>query len=160
MVAFSTIYGELISNIRENRDIFISISSKSNLNLLYQKLTELASFTGSRHNVILQLHFPDPKKLKDIDSYGSENISVVTDKSIKKFRISTQVLRTNASRFLGSNIRVQDAYAYEGKEGLRVVSEKGRIEILPGSIHLWCKIDHNEIAFLDWLMENQYITSD
>jgi len=150
MVRFSTIYEELLSNIRENRATFIAISKKSNSNLLYHKITELVAFTGSRHNLILQLHFPIPSKLKDIDSYGCENISVVIDKFGKKFHIFF---------FLGSNIEVQDAYAYEGKEGLRVTSEKGRIEILPGSIHIWCKIDGNVIKFLDWLMENQYQTT-
>ena len=160
MVSFSTLYGELISNIRENRDIFISISSKSNLNLLYQKLTELASFTGSRHNVTLQLHFPNPNKLKDIGSYGSENISIVTDKFEKKFRISKDAIRLNATKYLGNDVQIQDAYTYEGKEGLRVVSEKGRIEILPGSILIWSKIGRKEITFLDWLMENQYFTTE
>jgi len=159
MVRFSTIYEELLSNIRENRATFIAISKKSNSNLLYHKITELVAFTGSRHNLILQLHFPIPSKLKDIDSYGCENISVVIDKFGKKFHISKETIRASASKFLGSNIEVQDAYAYEGKEGLRVTSEKGRIEILPGSIHIWCKIDGNVIKFLDWLMENQYQTT-
>jgi hypothetical protein len=160
MVSFSTIYEELISNIRDNRDTFIAISKNSNSNLLYHKLAELVSFTGSRHNLLLQLHFPNPSKLNDIDSYGSENISVVIDKFRKKFYISKEAIRANASKFLGTRIQVHDAYAYEGKEGLRIISEKGRIEILPGSIHIWCKIDGNDMKFLDWLMENQYQTID
>ena len=156
MVLFSIIYDELTWNIRENRDVFVAILNKSNFNLLYQKLAELVSFTGSRHNVILQLHFPNPEKLKDIHSYGSENISVVVDKFKKKFLISKETISDNALGFLGREVRVLDAYAYEGKEGLRVISEKGRIEILPGSFHVWCKIDRNEIAFFDWMMRNNY----
>jgi hypothetical protein len=45
---------------------------------------------------------------------------------------------------------------YEGKEGLRIIRQNGRIEILPGSIHLWCKIDQNVKNYLDWLMQNIY----
>jgi hypothetical protein len=156
MVLFSVVYDELMWNIRENRDVFIAILNESKFNLLYQKLGELVSFTGSRHKVMLQLHFPNPDKLQDIDSYGRENISVVIDKFRKKFLISKEAIRDNALKSLDGKIQVLEAYAYEGKEGLRVLSEKGRIEILPGSFHVWCKIDHNEVAFLDWMMENNY----
>ncbi len=158
MVLFSIVYDELIWNIRENRDAFVAILNKSNFNLLYQKLAELVSFTGSRHKLMLQLHFPDPDRLKDIDSYGSENISVVIDKFRKKFLVSKKAIQDSALRSLGGKIQVLDAYAYEGKEGLRVISEKGRIEILPGSFHAWCKIDRNEIAFFDWMMQNNYFS--
>jgi hypothetical protein len=106
----------------------------------------------------LQLHFPNPDKLKDVDSYGTENISVVIDKFRKRFLVSKEAIRDNALKFLDGKIHVLDAYAYEGKEGLRVLSEKGRIEILPGSFHLWCKIDHNEIAFFDWMMKDNYFS--
>ena len=30
--------------------------------------------------------------------------------------------------------------------------DKGSIEILPGSVHLWCTIDENLKKFCDWLM--------
>ena len=158
MVLFSTVYGELRLNIRENRDVFVEILNESKLNLLYQKLAELVSFTGSRHKLLLQLHFPNPDKLKDVDSYGSENISVVIDKFRKKFYVSKEAIRDNVLKCLDGKIQVLDAYSYQGKEGLRVLSEKGRIEILPGSFHVWCKIDRNEIAFFDWMMENNYFS--
>ena len=64
MLTFSELIDELISNINYNRGVLYGFSNK-NPNLLFKKLTELASFTGSRHHVALQLHFPDPKKIKD-----------------------------------------------------------------------------------------------
>ena len=36
---------------------------------------------------------------------------------------------------------------YEGKEGLKIIMDYGRIEILPGSVHLWCNIDENVKRF-------------
>lgn len=159
MVLFSVVYDELMWNIKENRDVFISILNESKFNLLYQKLAELVLFTGSRHKVVLQLHFPNPDKIQDIDSYGSENLSVVIDKFRKRFLVSKGAIRDNALKTLDGKIEVLDAYAYQGKEGLRVLSEKGRIEILPGSFHVWCKIDRNMIAFFDWMMENNYFSS-
>ena len=45
---------------------------------------------------------------------------------------------------------------YEGKEGVRVtLAEAGRLEILPGSIHLWCNVENDRVKeYLDWLFEN------
>jgi hypothetical protein len=154
MITFSELIDELKSNINYNRDVLYAISK--NPNLLYKKITELASFTGSRHHVAVQLHFPDPNKIKDIDSYGTENISIVMDKFRRKFAVPRENIRLKAIESLGNNIQTQDAYMYEGKEGLRIIIENGRIEILPGSIHLWCKVDQNVKNYVDWLMQNIY----
>jgi hypothetical protein len=154
MISFSELIDELRSNVDYNKDVLHVLSKRPNL--LYRKLTELASFTGGRHNVTLQLHFPDPRKIMDIDSYGTENISVITDKFRKKFSVPKEIISRKAIDFLGTNIQIQDAYMYEGKEGLRLITESGRIEILPGSVHLWCKVDKNMKEYLDWLMQILY----
>jgi hypothetical protein len=151
MITFSELIDEFRSNVDYNRDVFFALLK--NPNILYKKLTELASFTGSRHHVTLQLHFPDPRKITDIDSYGTENISVVVDKFRKKFSVPKENIKRKAIDFLGTDIQIQDAYMYEGKEGLRVITENGRIEILPGSVHLWCKVDKNVKNYVNWLMQ-------
>jgi hypothetical protein len=51
---------------------------------------------------------------------------------------------------------------YEGKEGVRVNLENGKMEILPGSIHLWCSVN-NDVRireFVDWLFERVYYVDD
>jgi hypothetical protein len=154
MITFSDLIEELRSNIQYNRDVFIALSK--NPNLLFKKLTELVLFTGSRHQVTLQVHFPDSKKITDIDSYGTENISVVIDKFRKRFSVPKEDIKRKAVDFFGTNIQIQDAYMYEGKEGLRVIRENGRIEILPGSVHLWCKLDMSVKSYVDWLMDIVY----
>ena len=154
MITFSELIDEFRSNVDYNRDVFVALSK--NPNLLYKKLTELASFTGSRHHVTLQLHFPDPRKITDIDSYGTENISVVVDKFRKKFSVPKENITRKAIDFLGTEIQIQDAYMYEGKEGLRVITENGRTEILPGSVHLWCKVDKKVKNYVDWLTQIVY----
>jgi hypothetical protein len=46
---------------------------------------------------------------------------------------------------------------YEGKEGVRVTIAAGRLEILPGSIHLWCNVENDGVKeYVDWLFENVY----
>jgi hypothetical protein len=106
----------------------------------------------------LTLHFPDAKKIYDVENYGKENLGLVVDKFRKKFPIPRDIIKQKAMELLG-NVTPQDAYMYEGKEGLKILSPQGRIEILPGSIHLWCRIDENLKKFCDWLMREVLLTN-
>jgi hypothetical protein len=45
---------------------------------------------------------------------------------------------------------------YEGKEGVRVVLDAGRLDILPASLHVWGKFDRKVTKFCDWLLANCY----
>jgi hypothetical protein len=155
MNSFSELIEDLQSNLHHNLDSINSISYKSPSSL-FKKLNELAAFTGSRHGLRLQLHFPDPRKIKDVESIGTENIGIVVDSLRKKFPIPREDIKQKAFALLGANIQAQDAYMYEGKEGIRIIKENGTIEILPGSILLWCKLDERVKDFGDWLMCHVY----
>lgn len=156
MVLLSTLIDELRENIDHNKNLLQVILNK-NPNMAYQKINEISLFTGSRYNLNLQLHFPDTKKISLIESYGEENIGIVIDKFRKKFPIPRQSIKLKAIEIMGNNIQAQDAYMYEGKEGLKIIFEKGRIEVLPGSCHFWCKIDERVKSYGDWLMKNVYL---
>ena len=156
MVLLSTLIDELRGNIDHNKNLLQVILNK-NPNQAYQKINEISLFTGSRYNLNLQLHFPDTKKIFHIESYGEENIGIVIDKFRKKFPIPRQSIKLKAKEIMGNNIQAQDAYMYEGKEGVKIIFEKGRIEILPGSCHFWCKIDERVKSYGDWLMKNVYL---
>ncbi len=156
MVLFSDLIKELRSNILANSKNLQRILNRSP-NTAYQKINELASFIGSRYNLSLQLHFPNSKKISDIDSYGTENIGIVIDKFRKTFPIPREEIKQMAIKVLGNNVQAHDAYMYEGKEGVKIILENGRIEVLPGSIHLWCKVDDEKLKnYVDWLMQNVY----
>ena len=155
-VTFSALIDEFRSAVRDNRDVLLKMAKKSP-QLAYQKVNELGLFVGSRHGVHLQLHFPVPSKVADVDSYGTENIGIVVDKWRKTFPVARDAVKQKAVELLGAE--AQDAYMYEGKEGVRVVIPDGRIEILPGSVHLWCKVDDSIRSYADWLMENVYFSA-
>jgi hypothetical protein len=156
MVLFSDLIKELRSNILANSKNLQRILNRSP-NTAYQKVNELASFIGSRYNLSLQLHFPNSKKISDIDSYGTENIGIVVDKFRKTFPITREEVKHMAIEILDNNVEAHDAYMYEGKEGVKIIFENGRIEVLPGSIHLWCKVDDEKLKnYVDWLMQNVY----
>lgn len=156
-MSFSQLHSDLLYNLKyHNNDILQAL--KKSPNSVYQYVNQLSEFTGSRYNVNLNLHFPDPKKIYDVENYGMENLGLVVDKFRKRFPIPRDTIKQKAVELLGE-VTPQDAYMYEGKEGLKILFPQGRIEILPGSIHLWCRIDENLAKFCDWLMQNVLLTN-
>ena len=155
MILLSKLMSELKGNIDLNKELIRRILNK-NPNMVYQKINEISLITGSRYNINLQLHFPDPKKISEVESFGEENIGIVIDKFRRKFPIGRENIKLKAIELLG-NVKAQDAYMYEGKEGVKIIFENGRIEVLPGSCHFWCKIDERVKSYGDWLMSNVYL---
>lgn len=154
MQLFTSIESDLVFNLKYH-DNLLRRSLRESPNQAFAKINEIASFVGKRYLIMLQIHFPDSSKIYDIESYGTENISLVIDKFRKTFPFSRDIVRNKALEIFPESV-VQDAYMYEGKEGLKVIFGKGRMEILPGSLHIWCQIDDKIRVFGDWLMEELY----
>ncbi|MDF2726546.1 MAG: hypothetical protein K0S84_89 [Nitrososphaera sp.] len=147
---------DLQLNIERNHDV-LAVALKRSPNIAYQKVNELAQFVGSHYSINLQLHFPIPGKISDLDSYGTENISIVVDKFRRLFPVPRELVKQKAVELIGNDAKSKDAYTYEGKEGAKVMlMPKGSIEVLPGSIHFWCKIDGRIRSYGDWMIENVY----
>lgn len=154
-MTFSSIIRELKSNIEYNRKALES-SLKNNPAIAYQKVNEITNFVGSRYGLNLQIHFPDQRRLFEVNSYGTENLGIVFDKHKKRFPIQREIIKEKAVNMIAGS-RADDAYMYEGKEGVRVSFAEGRLEILPGSIHVWCNVEENGvIKYVDWLFEYVY----
>lgn len=158
MKEFSDLKNDLFNNINTNTNFFKRYVQK-NPSLIYNKLNELSNFIGLRYDLVVELHFPNSKKIYDIDSYGTENISIIMDKFQKTFPIPRDLIKQHAKKFF-EKAKIIDAYMYEGKEGIKIIfpsEENLRIEILPGSLHLWVKIDYKVEEFCNWLLENVYL---
>jgi hypothetical protein len=149
---FSKILEDLKMNFNTNRNFFMKYSN-SNPNMIYSKINEIAHFVGAGYGIDLKLHFPDPSKIYVLDSYGSENIGIVVDKFKKNFSISRELVKSKAIETI-PGASVSDAYMYEGKEGVRISFENGRLELLPGSIHIWSKIDKDVENYVNWILTN------
>ena len=149
---FSKILEDLKMNFNTNRNFFMKYSN-SNPNMIYSKINEIAHFVGARYGIDLKLHFPDPSKIYVFDSYGSENIGIVVDRFKKNFSISRELVKSKAIETI-PGASVSDAYMYEGKEGVRISFEKGRLELLPGSIHIWSRIDKDVETYVNWILTN------
>jgi len=149
---FSKIIEDLKMNFNTNRNFFVKYS-KSNPNMIYSKINDIAQFVGSRYGIDLKLHFPDPSKIYVLDSYGSENIGIVVDRLKKNFSISRELIKSKAIETI-PGASVSDAYMYEGKEGVRILFNNGRLELLPGSIHIWSQIDKDVENYVNWILTN------
>lgn len=145
---------DLMAQLESKNESFRGIVAK-NPQRVYADLNQIAYTVSSKYGVLLQFHFPDIRKINDVDSYGNENIGIVVDKHRKRFPIPRDLIKGKAKEMLGE-VDARDAYMYEGKEGLKIFLKEGRMDILPGSIHLWCKIDASIKKFVDWLMLECY----
>lgn len=153
---FSDLIRDLRFNFMGNKAVLEELARK-NSNLAFARINEIAHFVGKRYNLGLQLHFPDSRKINDFDSYGRENIGIIVDKFRKNFIISREIVKSKAVASI-PGARVLDAYMYEGKEGVRVILKNGRIEILPGSVHIWCLIDIYIENYINWLLAEVFMS--
>lgn len=154
MKRFSDLHADLLYNLRYHKQE-LERDIKKNPNIAFQHINQISNFVGAKLNVSVQLHFPSSSKILDVDSYGTENIGIVLNKFKKSFPIQRGIIKNAAKEMLG-DVTTQDAYMYEGKEGLKIIMKDGRIEILPGSVHLWCKVSEDISRFMDWLMDAIY----
>jgi hypothetical protein len=148
---------DLKSNLDTNR-IYLEKLLKKNPGLVYSKINEIAQFVGSRYGIELRIHFPDPAKIYVFDSYGKENIGIVVDRFKKNFSIPREKIKSKAIETI-RDATASDAYMYEGKEGVRISFKQGRIELLPGSIHIWSIIDNEIKNYVNWIFNNVLVIS-
>ncbi len=153
-MSFRTITKELQDHLKSNLPQ-IRVILKRSPALAYTKITELGYEVGRKYNVKLLVNFPERGKINDFDSYGKQDLSIIIDQTKKNFPIERSIIKSKAKELFG-DVQVQDAYMYEGKEGVKVFFENGRIDILPHSLHVWCKFSEKVTEFCDWLFVNVY----
>lgn len=141
---------ELKSNMPQIR--FLLMKSPA---IAFTTINEIATNVGKKYKMSLLLNFPQREKIDEFESYGTENISMIIDRNKKTFPIKRELIKSKALEIFG-DVRVEDAYMYEGKEGVKVFFDSGRMDILPHSLHLWCKFNQKVTEFCDWLLINCY----
>jgi hypothetical protein len=141
---------ELKSNVAQIR--FLLVKSPA---IAFTTMNEIATRIGKKYKMSLILNFPKIGKIEDYESYGTQDISMIIDMTRKVFPIEREIIKSKAREVFG-DIKVEDAYMYEGKEGVKVFLDSGRIDILPHSLHIWCKFDSKVTEFCDWLLVNCY----
>ena len=151
---FSTITQDLQNELRANMPQIRFLLKKSPA-LAFTAINEISTKVGKKYNLLLSINFPERGKIEDFESYGTENIGMIIDRFRKTFPIQRELIKSKASEIF-ANAQVQDAYMYEGKEGVRVVLDSIRLDVLPASLHVWGKFDRKVMEFCDWLLVNCY----
>jgi hypothetical protein len=154
LLSFKQLAQELRAKLKSNLPQ-IRLLLKKNPAMAYTKITELGYEVGKNHNVKLIVNFPERDKIKDFDAYGTQDLSIIVDQTKTRFPIYRNIIKFKAKEIFG-DIKVEDAYMYEGKEGVKVFLDYGRIDILPHSLHIWCKFTDDVTKYCDWLFSNVY----
>jgi len=154
LMNFRTITLDLQNQLKTNLPQ-IRLLLKRNPAMCYTKITEIGFAVGKKYNIKLIVNFPHRGKINDFDSYGKQDLSIIVDQTKTNFPIERNVIKSKAKEIFG-DIKINDAYMYEGKEGVKVFFENGRIDILPHSLHVWCKFSEQVLDFCDWLFVNVY----
>jgi hypothetical protein len=141
---------ELKSNLAQIRFLL-----KKNPALGYTKMNEISRVVGQKFGLKLILNFPKQGKIEETEFYGKRDVSIIIDLQRKNFPIDRSIIKSKAQEIF-VNVEAVDAYMYEDKEGVRVLFERGRIDVLPHSLHIWCEFKDDVTKFCDWLLENVY----
>ncbi len=154
-MSFAKITEHLKKELKSNMPQ-IRVLLKKNPAIAYSRITEIGFDVGKKHNIKLIVNFPHEGKIEDFDSYGTQDLSIIVDQSKTNFPIERSIIKSKAKEIFG-DIKVEDAYMYEGKEGAKIFLENGRIDILPHSLHIWCKFTDKVSKYCEWLLENVYL---
>ena len=154
MMIFSELTSDLQAQLK--RDMAqIRFLIKKNQGMAYTRIVEIGKEVGKKYNIKLVVNFPKEGRIDEFDMYGKRDLSLIIDYERKRFPIDRELIKQKAKEMLG-DIKTEDAYMYEGKEGVRVFTDNWKIDILPHSVHIWTEFNENVTAFCDWLMENVY----
>jgi len=154
MMIFSELTSDLQAQLK--RDLAqIRFLLKKNQGMAYARIVDIGKEVGKKYNIKLVVNFPKEGRIDEFDMYGRRDLSLIIDYDRKRFPIDRELIKQKAKEILG-DIQTEDAYMYEGKEGVRVFTDNWKIDILPHSLHIWTEFNENVTAFCDWLMENVY----
>ena len=152
------IFSELIFDLQEELKknmAQIRFLLKKNPGMGYTRIVEIGKDVGKKYNIKLIVNFPKEGRIEEFDMYGKRDLSLIVDYERKRFPIDRELIKQKAVECLGE-VQTQDAYMYENKEGVRVFTDKWKIDILPHSVHIWTEFNENVTTFCNWLMENAY----
>ena len=163
---FKTITEDLQKTLKSNLPQ-IRFLLKKNPGMAYKEIGEIGKNVGKKYNIELLVNFPHEGKIDNFEMYGKQDLSLIIDIEKKRFPIDRSIIKQKAMELLG-DIKTEDAYMYEDKEGVKVflgpANENGRredrIDILPHSLHIWYEFTDPVTEFCEWLLENVYLIKE
>ena len=158
---FKTITKDLQKTLKTNLPQ-IRFLLKKNPGMAYKEIGEIGKNVGKKYNIELLVNFPHEGKIENFEMYGKQDLSLIIDMERKRFPIDRNIIKEKAVELLG-NVKVEDAYMYEDKEGASVIftdNIQDKIDILPHSLHIWYEFTESVTEFCEWLLENVYLMKE
>lgn len=119
----------------------------------YEIINRIGSDVGTKWGVFLQLNFPPGQSSVTSLNLGHRNLTMLVFRDRKKF---ANVSESEVKRAFDPLDPIAIDAAGFGYEGFRVRLSNGRIDCLPGGVHLWCEISPKVLGVLDWLFAKAY----
>ena len=158
---FKTITEDLQKTLKSNLPQ-IRFLLKKNPGMAYKEIGEIGKKVGKKYNIELLVNFPHEGKIDNFEMYGKQDLSLIIDMEKKRFPMDRSIIKQKAIELLGE-IKTEDAYMYEDKEGVRIIFNNNiqdKIDILPHSLHIWYEFTQPVTEFCEWLLENVYLMKD
>ena len=163
---FTTITEDLQKELKKNL-AQIRFLLKKNPAIAYKTIGEIGKDVGKKYNIELLVNFPHRGKIENFDMYGKQDLSFIVNMEKTNFPIKRSIIKEKAKEVFG-DVETEDAYMYEGKEGVKVFLGPGneagrkedRIDILPHSLHVWYEFTEPVAEFCNWLLENVYLMKE
>ena len=148
----SWIIRDLWKTLEERRREYLPLLDQGKLDG-FTRVNQIAASVGEKHGVFLQVNFPPGRDRGERGEIGHRDLSILVHRERRAFEgITEKELREALGPLKPVAI---DASGY-GYQGFRVKLASGRIDCLPGGVHLWCEITPEVVRFLDWLFLNAY----
>ena len=119
----------------------------------FEIINRIASDVGTKWGVFLQLNFPPGQPSVGSSNVGHRNLTMLVFRDRKKFANVSESEVKHAFDPLKPTAVDGAGFGYEG---FRVRLANGRIDCLPGGVHLWCEITPEVLGVLDWLFTKAY----
>ncbi len=148
----SWIVQDLWETLKKRREEYEAFLDERKLEGFWS-INRIAARVGDKWGVFLQVNFPPGRSIVNLERLGHRDLSILVHRERHSFEGTTEEELKDALRDL--NPVSYDSAGF-GYEGFRVKLASGRIDVLPGEVHLWCEITPEISKFLDWLFTHAY----
>jgi len=149
----SWIVKDLWKSLELRRSEYANLVRDGDRTKAYEIINRIASDVGTKWGLFIQLNFPPGQSKFSSSGLGHRNVTILVFRDRKKF---TNVSESEVKQAFGPLNPTAIDNAGFGYEGFRVKFSDGRIDCLPGGIHLWCETTPQVLEVLDWIFVNAY----
>ncbi|OLB47197.1 hypothetical protein AUH73_08200 [archaeon 13_1_40CM_4_53_4] len=148
----SWIVHDLWSSLEARRDEYAALFDNDKIRA-FGIISRIAADVGQHYGVVLQLNFPPGRDSPRVLGLGHRDLSVLVYRNREKF---SPVSESEVKGIFEQLNPLSFEPLKRDQQGFKVRLSNGRIDCLPGGVHLWCELTPDILRVLDWLFANAY----